>query len=61
MNSNDPAFPTYLTSESERGLTKREYIATQIMAALDQDERYTPDAAAAIKYTDSLIAELSKP
>lgn len=59
-----PAFP--LAGYSHLGLTKREYIATQIYAVMVPEMRgsMVPDdvkAARAIRLTDVLINELSKP
>lgn len=50
--------------EAEEGLTKREYLATQILSGLvagntASDNNYL--AARAVKLTDKLIAELNKP
>ncbi len=49
----------------ERGLTKREYIATHIMAAMTGSIVVREDADGhaklALKYTDALIKALNKP
>ncbi len=68
MNANDAAFPYDVANNS--GLTKREHIATQILAGILAADaglsvRQEPGmdyhvANLAVWYADALIAELSK-
>lgn len=65
MNKTDPnhsAFPSDQTNAiADQGLTKREYMATEIFAGLiAKGAGMAPAAAIAIQATDSLIAELNK-
>jgi len=62
-NANDFAYPITDSSATQKGLTKREYIATSILAALAALPSNTPsidltikaDVELSIKYTDELI------
>jgi hypothetical protein len=62
-SGNKPAFPSETNTHFHHGLTKREYIATQLLsAAVAKDSigtvhHYIPDV---IRATDLLLIELSK-
>ena len=63
---NVPAFTSSeLSAKGMRGLTKREYIATHLMAALLINRPYPLSsertASDVVLCTDALIAELNKP
>ena len=65
MDSDKPAFPNsgYTTFS---GMTKREYIATQILSGIMSDLDSAPAfpsvaAAEAVKLADALLTELAKP
>ena len=65
MNKTDLAFPYTDFDENHKGLTKREYIATQILTGLLAScIRSFPDAkyiaTEAIEYTDELLKQLSE-
>ena len=63
-NADAPAFPI----DNKYGLTKREYIATQLAAGMLADESadpgstYPPNGLAhrAVEFADALLAELAK-
>lgn len=71
-NSKNPAFPfTYNEKEPigvESGLSKREYIATQMLSGLNANRwsmeygNYTPESLAkmAVESADALLKELEK-
>lgn len=66
MNQNKSAFPfmeANNTVSGETGLTKREYIATQIVSGLAVGEYFSKEALAvnAVKIADALLKELEKP
>lgn len=77
INPSDYAFPVAATSAHGHvasGLTKREYLAAKMMAALvstlvgnaeepplDLKQQSKSFAIAAVAYADALIAELNKP
>ena len=64
-NANAPAFPI----DNKYGLTKREYIATQLAAGMLADESadpgstYPPNGLAhrAVEFADALLAALAQP
>lgn len=67
MKYNDPAFPTQNGCRNDPGLTKREHIATLIMAGFISSQtqgyefRNASDCAEqSVQWTDALISELSK-
>lgn len=65
MNKTDLAFPYEEFSQNHKGLTKREYIATQVLSGLCSNssiaqhdtEKYVK---AAIQLTDELMKQLAK-
>lgn len=68
--AHDPAFPPqageYLPAGAARGLTVREYVASQALAGLlaypGTRDDYDPEGAAqdAVQYADALLAALAK-
>jgi len=66
-NANDFAYPITDSSATQKGLTKREYIATSILSSLAALPSNTPsiestikaDVELALKYTDELIKALN--
>lgn len=69
MNPNDCAFPWSTAWSSATGMSKREYIATHIMAGLlaaqihgfNNDPSKQGWAEMSVRAADALLAELNKP
>ena len=66
QNKDESAFPFVWTQDAEHvsvGLTKREYIATQIASGLAVGEYFSKEVLAinAVKIADALLKELEKP
>jgi hypothetical protein len=64
-NANESAFVAINMDGRYDGLTKREYMATQLMAGLlanssNIDNLMTDDATLAVEAADALLAELAK-
>lgn len=68
MNKNDLAFPYDSFDSHHLGLTKREYISTQLLAAListqkEEDLKFSIKSVipkAAIMYADELLKQLNQ-